>query len=203
MSDLVDFTVEGRHTKFYDTYIVCGSSTFMVSRNTLCRIDYFDRLFDGNLEIKEKNDKPCCTLDEQYETLINNFLNYLYYSKYDGNTSGELIELCDFIGYSDLLNKILEDVKDMDALEYIYLIEQFYYIIGNNMQLDSIKYDKFFNNREDTMKEDVLEYIDSMEDTSFIKHYIINNFIKYVIKNKYNPKNIIVKFYTQLYKKEI
>lgn len=192
MTDLVDFTVEGRHTKFYDTYIVCGSSTFMVSRNTLCRIDYFDRLFDGKFEIKEKNDKLCCTLDQQYESEINNFLNYLYYNKYDRNISDEIIQLCDYIEYSDLLNKILDDVKDMDALEYIKLIERFYNIIGNNMEIAYIKYNKFFTRY--SMKEDVLEYIKNMSDTSFIKKFFIINALRYLKGQSFNVNEEIVGF---------
>ena len=66
----LDFTVEGRHTKFFDCYIVCGESKFMAHRNILCKLDYFDTVFDGKFTVNELDSKPMCTVSDEYEHMI-------------------------------------------------------------------------------------------------------------------------------------
>ena len=40
-----DFTLEDKHTKFFDCYILCRNSVFMCHRHILCKLDFFNNIF--------------------------------------------------------------------------------------------------------------------------------------------------------------
>lgn len=200
MTNFVDFTVEGRHTKFSDCYIISGTSTFITSRNILCRIDYFNKIFDGSFKTNKKDNKPYCTLDIKYENIINIFLNYLYYKKYTStdNNVELLIELCDYIGYSDMIPIIFKNITDITSYEYVILIDRLYNIIGPG-HLKYIDYYKLSYSKY-TINKDVLIYIRKMDDISFLKNYLIAHYCKYLNSIYSNNSDIITKFISTLYK---
>lgn len=123
MSDFVDFTVEGKHTKFFDCYIICGDDKFMTHRNMLCRLEYFDKIFDGHFKENKIENTPYCEFEEIYKNHINIFLNYLYYNKYtdDKVIVGRIIFL-DFIGYNEMITLLINS-NNLNSEELLFIIE--------------------------------------------------------------------------------
>ena len=43
MSEVLNFTVEAKHTKFFECYILCNDSKHMPNMNLLSKLDHFER----------------------------------------------------------------------------------------------------------------------------------------------------------------
>lgn len=142
MSDSLDFTSEGKHTRFFDCYIICGGSAFMAHRHMLCKIDMFDRLFNG--DSGTHIGKPKCLILSEHEEHINIFLNHMYEGKFnhkDVDIIG-IFSLFDHIGYFEAINKIINEVyMNLNLKDYTRLIE---YITDNENVSAAINYKKIF-----------------------------------------------------------
>ena len=191
MSYFVDFTIEGRHTKFFDCYVVCGESKFMSHRNMLCKLDFFDRIIYGKLEVKEFDSKPMCTIPDEYEQYINILLNYMYNSElyYTDIDIMELISIFDYICHFDVVCKLINNVyEDLSFDEYNQLIE---YITDKEKILTGIDYQKITTFHTDPYKiteETINGYNCKITDEIFTKLIKSCNLrtLKFIINNNKN-----------------
>ncbi len=115
MSELLDFTEEGKHTKYFDCYIKCGDHIFMFHRNALCIIDYFDSFFDEKFKADKLNSVPICTIPDKFSEYTNILLNIIYTKEININKHDivEVINMFDYIGYHGIICDIINQISNI------------------------------------------------------------------------------------------
>ena len=143
---VLDFTTNNQYNKNYDCYIVCGNKKYKCNKDTLTKIGYFKRYFNGNFKLNLINNNPCCKFDNKYNKLIPIFLTSLYMDKViSNNRLLQLINFYDYISYFDIINKLINKFILSETIDFNILVSIIDYINDKELILTNINYNNIYN----------------------------------------------------------
>ena len=188
MSEVLDFSVEGKHTKFFDCYILSEDVKYMANMNLLSKLDHFERYFDG-IFVKTLNSKPIYRFEKEHQKFINQLLTILYTGNYifDDNVK-DSIYFYDYIGFNDMISQIINRYKDYNYIEVIHVIK---FIEDKEDILTNINYHEIYdrhiqlclkNNNYNSLDKVDIKYIDLKRHEIFDNHVIYIKLVEYLYK---------------------
>ncbi len=168
MSELLDFTKEGKHTKYFDCYVKCENTKYLFHRNVLCKTEYFDNFFNGKFELKKIDSVPMCSIPDTHSKYVSVLLNIIYTNKVDFNKCDiiGLIHMFDYISRFDIVCSMINQISDAPIDDLTTIIK---YIKGKEKILTKCDYSRisslFINKciesgNFDVEKDVIIEYID-------------------------------------------
>ena len=172
----------------------------MAHRGVLCRLDYFDHIFDGNFTVNELDSKPMCTLPDEYENMIIILLNHMYTNNLDYKSdiikvfnlfeydTMKIVLLFDFIGWFDVVCLLINSFYVQKTFDkFIKVIE---YITDKENILKTLEYKIIFTvfvgkcvdeNRFDLI--DTIKYID-LDNIEIVDNIKYIKLLEYLCKIK-------------------